>query len=152
MVGQSGSWTAAAAFASWRTGAQLVPSRRERNRPPRCEGASHMNGVQVASLLAIAALLVGPAKCQATGGRVGETRAPSRVRVAGRGVDLLSTAIVHSKQTTATGYVQKGTESVDLEGDLRGRVLYHVTTVVDEVHGTLVNTGEEVFSGTVVGS
>ena len=31
-------------------------------------------------------------------------------------------------------------------------MLYHVTTVIDTVHGTLVNTGDEVFSGTVAGS
>jgi hypothetical protein len=31
-------------------------------------------------------------------------------------------------------------------------VLYHVTSVFDFVHGTLVNTGEQVFSGTVAGS
>jgi hypothetical protein len=31
-------------------------------------------------------------------------------------------------------------------------VLYHVTSVFDFVNGTLVNTGEQVFSGTVSGS
>jgi hypothetical protein len=74
------------------------------------------------------------------------------VHVAGSGFDALNTAIVHSQETTATGMIQKSTESVDLTGDLKGRVLYHVTSVFDFVRGTLVNTGEQVFSGTVAGS
>jgi hypothetical protein len=74
------------------------------------------------------------------------------VHVAGSGVDMLSTALVHSKQTTASGFVQKSTETVELTGDLKGRVLYHVTTVVDGARGTLVNTGDQVFSGTIAGS
>ena len=74
------------------------------------------------------------------------------VHVAGTAVDLLNTAIVHSKVDTPTGSTQKSTETVELNGDIHGRVLYHVTTVIDTVHGTLVNTGDEVFSGTVAGS
>jgi hypothetical protein len=76
----------------------------------------------------------------------------STVKVAGSGVDLLNTAIVHSKQTTPTGMIQQSTESVDLVGDLKGRVLYHVTSVFDFVRGTLVNTGDQVYSGTIAGS
>jgi hypothetical protein len=74
------------------------------------------------------------------------------VQVSGSGVDFLTTAIVHSKETTATGMIQKSTETVELTGDLRGRVLYHVTSTFDFVQGTLVNTGDQVFSGTVAGS
>ena len=48
--------------------------------------------------------------------------------------------------------IQKSTEIVELNGDLKGRVLYHVTSVFDFVHGTLVNTGDQVFSGTIAGS
>lgn len=72
--------------------------------------------------------------------------------VAGSGTDLLTTAIVHSKETTATGMIQKSTEIVELNGDLTGKVLYHVTSVFDFVNGTLVNTGEQVYSGTIAGS
>ena len=79
-------------------------------------------------------------------------RPVSTVRVAGSGVDSLNTAIVHSKEETTTGLIQKSTETVDLTGDLNGRVLYHVTSVFDFVHGTLVNTGDQVYSGTVAGS
>jgi hypothetical protein len=74
------------------------------------------------------------------------------IPVHGSGVDGLTTAIIHSKQPTATGMIQKSTEVVDLTGDLNGRVLYHVTSVFDFVNGTLVNSGDQVFSGTVAGS
>jgi hypothetical protein len=74
------------------------------------------------------------------------------IAVSGTGIDHLVGAVVHSKLNTSTGTIQKSTEIVDLEGDLRGRVLYHVTTVIDSVHATLVNTGDQVFSGTIAGS
>jgi hypothetical protein len=59
---------------------------------------------------------------------------------------------VHSKEVTATGMVQRSTDIVELTGDLKGMVLYHPTSVFDFVNGTLVNTGHQVFSGTVLGS
>lgn len=74
------------------------------------------------------------------------------IPVAGSGTDLLTTALVHSKDSTTTRMVQKSTEIVELTGDLVGRVLYQVTSVFDFVNGTMVNTGDQVFSGTVAGS
>ena len=74
------------------------------------------------------------------------------VQVSGAGTDLLNGAIVHSKKPTATGAIQRGTEIVELTGDLKGKTLYHVTTVIDNQKGTLVNTGDQVFSGTIAGS
>jgi hypothetical protein len=74
------------------------------------------------------------------------------VQVSGTGTDLLNGAIVHSKKPTATGVIQRGTEIVELSGDLKGKILYHVTTVIDNQKGTLVNTGDQVFSGTIAGS
>ena len=103
--------------------------------------------IQTFTVLSIAALLSSatPATC-----------APAAdvnvVHVSGSGVDGLNSAIIHSKVTSATGLVQKSTEIIDLHGDLEGRVLYHVTTVIDFVKGTLVNTGDEVYSGTISGS
>jgi hypothetical protein len=86
-------------------------------------------------------------------GAVADEAADTRtIQVSGTGTDLLNGAIVHSKQPTATGVVQHGTEIVELTGDLTGKVLYHVTTVIDNQKGTLTNTGEQVFSGTVKGS
>jgi hypothetical protein len=98
------------------------------------------------TLLAGAAALVSAANS-------GEHQVVTRtVQVSGSGIDQLSDAIVHSKQSTSTGVIQRSTETVELTGDLRGRVLYHVTSVFDFKAGTLVTTGDQVFSGTVAGS
>jgi hypothetical protein len=74
------------------------------------------------------------------------------VQVAGTGTDLLNGAIVHSKRQTPNGMIQQSTETVELKGDLTGRVLYHVTSTFDFANDSLVNTGDQVFSGTVAGS
>lgn len=74
------------------------------------------------------------------------------VKVTGSGFDDLNNAIVHWKKPTPTGLIQQSTEIVELTGDLRGRVLYHVTSVFDFVNGTLVNSGDQVYSGTIAGS
>ena len=71
--------------------------------------------------------------------------------VSGTGVHRFSTAMIHSQEYTETGMVQRSTDIVELEGDLEGRVLYHPVSVFDFVEGTLVNTGHQVFSGTVLG-
>lgn len=72
--------------------------------------------------------------------------------VSGTGTHYFTTAIIHSREATATGYIQRSTDIVELDGDLKGRVLYHPVSVFDFVAGTLVNTGHQVFSGTVLGS
>jgi len=59
--------------------------------------------------------------------------------------------ITHRATPTETGVKLRTTESVDLFGDLEGRVLYQPRTVINQVEGTLVNTGNQVFSGTVLG-
>jgi hypothetical protein len=74
------------------------------------------------------------------------------VQVTGSGTDLVNGAIVHSKKETPTGTIEKSTGSVELKGDLTGRVLYHVTSTYDTTNDTLVNTGDQVFSGTVANS
>jgi hypothetical protein len=73
-------------------------------------------------------------------------------QVTGTGTDLLNGAIVHSKKQTPNGMIQQSTETVELKGDLTGRVLYHVTSTFDYANDSLVNTGDQVFSGTVAGS
>jgi hypothetical protein len=82
---------------------------------------------------------------------IGE-RGTHAVPVSGNGVDHLNTALIHSEELTPTGKIVKSTQIVELTGDLRGRVLYHVTSVFDFVAGTLVNTGDQVYSGTILGS
>jgi hypothetical protein len=102
--------------------------------------------------LALAALFIGSGKSTAGGAEAPNHPDTRTAQVSGRGVDLLNTAIVHSKETTPTGMIQKSTETVELEGDLKGRVLYHVTSVFDFVRGTLVNSGDQAYSGTIAGS
>jgi hypothetical protein len=74
------------------------------------------------------------------------------VRVAGHGVDWESTAVVHSEKPTAAGVIRISTAMVQLEGDLHGWVIYQVTTRTESAKGTLVNTGQQVYSGTILGS
>jgi len=100
--------------------------------------------ITVRAFVALAALLALSSRLQAEGSRT--------IQVSGNGVDALNAAIVHSQQPTPTGMIQKSTETVELTGDLKGRVLYHVTSVFDFVHGTLVNTGDQVYSGTIAES
>ncbi len=99
---------------------------------------------QVLACTAALQLLALPAAHAFSPGRV--------VRVSGSGVDMVKTAILHSRTPTATGSIEYSTMSVELSGDLHGRVLCQVTTVIDSVHGTLVNTGQQVYSGTIAGS
>jgi hypothetical protein len=72
--------------------------------------------------------------------------------VTGTGIHLFTSALVHSKEPTPTGMIQRSTDIVELSGDLDGRVLYHPMSVFNSVNGTLVNTGHQVFSGTILGS
>lgn len=74
------------------------------------------------------------------------------VPVTGTAVHYFTGAIVHSERPTAVGKTQRSTESIDLSGDLVGRVLYQPRSRFDFSAGTLVNTGRQVFSGTVLGS
>jgi hypothetical protein len=97
--------------------------------------------------------------CAAVAGISGTARAdgpdtPSLTSVRpviGHGIHRFTTAVVHSQQPTSTGMVQRSTDLVELYGDLEGRILYHPTSVFDFAAGTLVNTGHQVFSGTVLG-
>jgi hypothetical protein len=74
------------------------------------------------------------------------------VPVSGTAIHYFSTAIIHSEDFTENGKTQRSTDSIDLDGDLVGRVLYHPVSKIDFGAGTLVNTGYQVFSGTVLGS
>lgn len=71
--------------------------------------------------------------------------------VTSSGVHFFTNAIIHSTRATPSGQIQRSTETVELTGDIVGRVLYHPVSVFNFVDGTLVNTGHQVFSGTVLG-
>jgi hypothetical protein len=111
-------------------------------------------GIRVVALVSSAVLCVtaGGAGVVAESGAAGGAGSTHTVKVAGNGFDDLANALVHWQKPTSTGMMQQSTEIVELFGDLRGRVLYHVTTVIDFASGTLVNTGDQVYSGTVAGS
>lgn len=81
-----------------------------------------------------------------------ESRGQDRsVEVVGTGVHHFSTARIHSATPTDDGVlVQRSTDTVTLDGDLAGTVLYHSTARIDEANGTAVVTGAQVFSGTVL--
>jgi hypothetical protein len=77
---------------------------------------------------------------------------PAAEPVSGTGVHYFTTAIVHAQETTPTGTIRSSSEIVTLSGDLSGHLLYHPTSVIDDARRTLVNTGTQIFSGTVLGS
>jgi hypothetical protein len=105
---------------------------------------SVMRTLRLGVLCAAGTALTGAADSAPEGART--------LAVAGHGVDLLNGAVVYSKTPTAEGFEQHSTEIVELEGDLHGRVLYQVTSRVDERRMRLVNTGNQVYSGTIAGS
>lgn len=72
--------------------------------------------------------------------------------VSGSALHYLSTSVVHSQQPTANGMIQLSSEMIRLTGDVNGYVLYHPTGTFDFANQTLVNSGTQIFSGTVAGS
>lgn len=73
------------------------------------------------------------------------------IEVSSSGAHKFSSAIVHAVTQTDVGLIQRSTETVELAGDLEGRVLYPPVSVFDFAAGTLTNTGHQVFSGAVLG-
>jgi hypothetical protein len=110
------------------------------------------HAVRRSLLAALAMVCIGAGDGSLIAGPAGPGGGSRTVQVSGSGFDDLANAIVHWQRPTPTGTIQQSTEVVELFGDLRGRVLYHVTSVVDLANGTLVNTGHQVFSGSIAGS
>ena len=109
----------------------------------------HALAVVVSTMLFVSAVATGAVGDSAMAHGNEDT---ATVEVSGTGFDDLKNAIVHWEKPTPLGKIQQSTQIVELYGDLRGRVLYHVTSVFDFVNGTLVNTGDQVYSGTIKGS
>ncbi len=109
----------------------------------------HINSPALCFALSTGCILLCGGAAYAAGTGASKIRS---VQVTGTGTDLLNGAIVHSKRQTPNGMIQQSTETVELKGDLKGRVLYHVTSTFDFANDSLVNTGDQVFSGTVAGS
>jgi hypothetical protein len=74
------------------------------------------------------------------------------IPVSSTGLFLAPGTIVHSEEPTPTGMIQQSTSVVQLAGDINGWVLFHAISDFDFVNGTLVNTGTQIFSGTIAGS
>ena len=74
------------------------------------------------------------------------------IPVSGSAVFFATTVVVHSEEPTETGMIQRSTGVVKLSGDVSGWVLFHPTSEFDFAAGTLVNTGTQIFAGTIAGS
>jgi hypothetical protein len=74
------------------------------------------------------------------------------IEVSGNGIHRFTTSIVHAQEPIPNGEIILSTDTIDLFGDLNGRLLYHPVTEIDFANWRLVNTGHQVFSGTVKGS
>lgn len=98
------------------------------------------------SILAMSILAASPLAC-ASGNHF---LTPQWTEVSGSGVHRFSSALVHSAIELPSGLVQRSTEIVELSGDLSGLILYHPISHFDFAAGTLITTGQQVFSGTVL--
>lgn len=74
------------------------------------------------------------------------------IPVAGSAIHFFTTAVIHSQEPSETGMIQRSTEVIALSGSLEGFILYHPTSTFNHTTETLVNTGTQIFSGTIAGS
>ena len=74
--------------------------------------------------------------------------------VSGTAIHYASTSWPHpdTYQATASGFTVVSTDFVEIFGDIEGRAVFQPFTTFDGVENTIVNTGHQVFSGTVLGS
>jgi hypothetical protein len=72
--------------------------------------------------------------------------------VSGTGIHYESDGIEHSVEPTDYGLIRRSTDIVELSGDLVGRAVFQPVSEVNLNEGKIVNTGSQVFSGTVLGS
>lgn len=71
--------------------------------------------------------------------------------VSGTATHYFSTAIAHSETPVEGGMIARSTDIIELRGSIEGFALYHPITEIDFATQTLVNTGAQVFSGTIGG-
>ncbi len=107
---------------------------------------------QLASFFATALLVAGVASPAIADDDDDCDTASRWVQVSGTAIHYFTNVIEHSERPTKNGVVTRTTETIDLEGDLVGRVLYQPRSRINQVAGTIVNTGRQVFSGTILGS
>jgi hypothetical protein len=92
-------------------------------------------------------MAAGSATRQSSPSAAGHRRAApgTRAQLSGTAIHYFTTAIIHSEDSTGNGKKQRSTESIDLDGDLVGRILYQPISKFDFVAGRLVDTGLQVF-------
>ena len=71
--------------------------------------------------------------------------------VSGSAIHYFDNSILHAEEETARGMRKFVTETIELSGDLEGRVLYQPVTNLLLDTGEMINRGNQVFSGTVLG-
>jgi hypothetical protein len=71
--------------------------------------------------------------------------------VSGTAIHYFDNSMLHAEEETPRGFRRYVTETVELFGDLNGRVLYQPVTSFFLDEGKMVNRGNQVFSGTVLG-
>jgi hypothetical protein len=71
--------------------------------------------------------------------------------VSGTGIHYFDNSMLHAEEEIPRGVRKYVTETVELFGDLNGRVLYQPVSSFYLDEGKLVNRGNQVFSGTVLG-
>jgi hypothetical protein len=125
----------------------------------RVEGNSRRRGWRRATMLVLAAPFLAMCTDATSAANVDDgevagslVAASQAVTVSGSAVHHFTTAIVHSAVPTDAGMIQRSTDIIALSGDLNGYILYHPTSIFDFANGTLVNTGTQLFSGTIAGS
>lgn len=104
--------------------------------------------------LAVLALVV-PATACGDDDPIAVSMAPvalQTVSVSGTATHYFSTAITHSETPVQGGMVNRSTDIIRLSGGIEGFVLYHPTSQIDFATQTLVNTGAQVFSGSIGGA
>jgi hypothetical protein len=78
--------------------------------------------------------------------------APHAFAVSGSAALLAASETIHSTVEIDGGLIQRSTIAGRITGDLDGVFLFHPTSVIDFASGTIVNTGTQVFAGSVAGS
>ncbi len=71
--------------------------------------------------------------------------------VSGTGIHHFDTSLLWKEIPSPRGVVQYTTDTVELFGDVEGRILYQPVTRILLDTNTLINRGNQVFSGTVLG-
>lgn len=71
--------------------------------------------------------------------------------VSGQAIHYFPTAIMHSVVETDGSKTEQRSDTIELSGDIVGRIIYHVTSKTNYAAASQVNTGYQVLSGSILG-